>query len=185
METKFQKMIKERSEYRQLVAAGDISEFEKDNLECKIGHLSFGIRSTRVALSFVNDYLPKMININDEHIKQLSLSVEDTDPYTNGFDIHDEQHKVLVEVKAFDNMGSESGMRGKSARKDIENLLGGKKKAHIEDTSDYYKFFTVNDRGDIRNRVCKIASKFDNVLIYEQGMTVDKEHVYVVFIENL
>lgn len=140
------------------------------------------IITLRATIAFV-EKLHQDHFISDEEKDDIIKAVNGQHANTNGFDV--QYKKIIAEVKC--NIPVDKASFGPAQKdgivKDIKNLLEGKKKADITDISTFYKFMVILDCGEnVRGCMQKIIEKQEHVKIYESPNNLDKDNVFVVYV---
>lgn len=108
---------------------------------------------------------------------------------TNGYDVqykNDAGKNIIAEVKC--NIPVNKTSFGPAQKdgivKDIKNLLEGKNKAYLSDTSNFYKFMVILDCSvNVRGSMQKIIEKQEHVTTYESPNNLDKDNVFVIYVK--
>ena len=146
------------------------------------------IITLRATVAFVNKlYNDHFLTIDEK--EDIIKEVNGQHANTNGFDVKYERNddrKIIAEVKC--NIPVDKTSFGPAQKdgivKDIKNLLEGKKKEDMIDTSIFYKFMVILDCAEnVRGCTQKIIDKQERVKIYDSPNNLDRDNVFVVYIK--
>jgi len=139
------------------------------------------LMTLRVTLGFI-DKLSSLGIINREQAISIRKSVDAQHPNTNGYDVFDEECKIIAEVKC--NIPVEKNRFGaaqeNAIKKDLHGLWHGKNKGGINNTDDYYKFMVIQDVALAREAMKAIC---DDLCVELTDNNIDTNHIYIVYIK--
>lgn len=130
--------------------------------------------------------------IEEEQKEAMRIQLSNTNPNAKGYDVQydgeKEEKKILAEVKCNIPNGMHfGGNKDSKIKEDIIHLFDGKNGIN---TNDYYKFFVVMKCDNIDKCMNVLIDSFykehekkrDKIKFYKEGMVLDKECIYVVFV---
>ena len=135
----------------------------------------------KVTLGFI-DEICRLGIVNNEQAERMRKEVDEQHPNTNGFDVQDEECRIIAEIKCNIPVGEKSfGAAQKNAlKKDLQGLRNGKTKGDVDNVDSYYKFMVIQDVSNARMAMKELYGD-DCVKLVDKN--IDTDHIYIVYIK--
>ena len=135
----------------------------------------------KVTLAFI-DEICRLGIIDSKQADRIKKEIDNLHPNTNGFDVQDDECKIIAEIKCNIPVGEKSfGAAQKNAlKKDLQGLRNGKVKGDIDNVDNYYKFMVIQDVSKARIAMKELYGD-DCVELIDKN--IDTDHIYIVYIK--
>lgn len=141
----------------------------------------------RVTLSFV-DEICRLGIVNNEQAERIKKEVNEQHPNTNGFDVQDDECKIIAEIKCNIPVGGDEfgAAQRNGIIKDLKGLMGEKKNFEKSQVLDYYKFMVLFDvpGADVKKAMENLCRNHDKQKCIDLANNdIDTDHIYLVYIK--